>query len=1493
MYNVRDEKTERHEGTCEWINTKTKYQDWLSKPGPRILLIVAPPGQGKSTMAKYILRETEKKSATNTGAITLEHFCHDSPGHNSTLAIVQSLTYQLLEGRPSLFEALFFQHRRIIEQESDLDPDSLWEIFLTALQNPQIECVYCVIDGLDECTDRSQTTLWRLIERDLINKRSEDAPYIGKSRILITSRPTGLAKQIGLLTSEIEIQSDDVDPDIEKYVKFRVERMTSAQLIPDDISTLTRRLLHEKAEGMFLWVSLILDQLENYEDSLSFNDVLDRFESIPSDIQGLYDRALQKITAKESLYAKATKIFSILLCSAQPLTTSAFALAMTEWPESCTTHQELMRRSDFRFEYTCKNACGTLVRIVDNTIQLCHPTAREFLLKEPLDKGLFGIDQPAGHALLAEICLRYLMLEDVEIPQGDEEPDAQRYPLLAYALTYWPLHVRYSSDRIQSYKETIRRFFGHSSIARFHSCLRPSDYWTTYFPKDSLSEDLIVHVTAYFDLKNLLQSLSLGGGNGSETTGSKGLGDEPILSLSSTVDAKNSYGNTALHLAIGQGSSEMICSLLELGADPNAMDRYGMKALHRAAQGVDINVLRIFLQLTDDIDTRANDGVTPLLLATDLGIVKALLAAGANINARHGQNGYTPLHFAAKESSQQVVEILVERGADINARSNTGRTPLWEAAFAGIAPNVRLLLEARAEILSELEAGWNPLHAASHTGSVECIKLLLDYGVWSDDKTNWKDTALLLAAKPGHHDACEVLLKDGCSLDAQNEDGDTALILAAGAGHASVVNLFLAARASVNIVSFTDDTALSIAVAQGHTEVVRLLLDHGADQNFVPAEKAAMLFLAIHDGHRDVVDILIGSGINLDLKWRSWTPLYLAASEDDITTVNQLLEKGAEIDCPGPEGMTVLHWAIRHKREELASRLLDLGHNVDACTHNSWTVLHEAVDVGQLDIATRLVRAGALVNTPSMSGTTPLHVCCRTGNLDLLDLLLKAGANILSRGKDGLIPLDVAALNGNLQTVDRIIQELHEQQVSVEIWNSALCHAAARGHLEVVRRLLQEGLDINIKDCAGFTPLMCAIANNQQRVTEFLINNGADNHTTNNRGFTILHEAARHGMTSLVRRLLAEGLDPLSANPGGVTPLGLAAETGHVNIVRTLLDHKSNTIQDRGLDGELLQAACQSGNLVILDLLLRAGCDVHALNWIGRSAIHAAAGYGQNVLLSRLLERQVDASRPDKAGISPLHRAVEKGYEDVVASLINWGVPINPVSDDGITPLLSATIGRRFKCIYLLINAGGDPTVKDIFGRSALSTAASTPSLLARMGNWGRSIEPPDPILLEATQRRAVRSCFQHLSSLILDDPLVAYDMDNLNTGLILLKEYELGREGILILTQPLDDQLVRGTYDCHACQKDIDTRLTTMRICQTCVVVICEPCFGRYEDKRQPEDCMCEGHEFLTISYKDWEELEPRYEYSQEKIRLVREAWLTKMRERFPPLSPDELGSS
>src|SRR5271156_3215886 len=107
MYNIRKKKATRHERTCEWILEKAEFDEWRTLSGPQILIIVAPPGQGKSTLAKYLLQEIREDLDSSTSSVVLEFFCHDSHGYNSASSVLQSILFQLLAERRKLFKHVF------------------------------------------------------------------------------------------------------------------------------------------------------------------------------------------------------------------------------------------------------------------------------------------------------------------------------------------------------------------------------------------------------------------------------------------------------------------------------------------------------------------------------------------------------------------------------------------------------------------------------------------------------------------------------------------------------------------------------------------------------------------------------------------------------------------------------------------------------------------------------------------------------------------------------------------------------------------------------------------------------------------------------------------------------------------------------------------------------------------------------------------------------------------------------------------------------------------------------------------------------------------------------------------------------------------------------------------------------------------------------------------------------------------------------------------
>ena len=233
------------------------------------------------------------------------------------------------------------------------------------------------------------------------------------------------------------------------------------------------------------------------------------------------------------------------------------------------------------------------------------------------------------------------------------------------------------------------------------------------------------------------------------------------------------------------------------------------------------------------------DSFTLLHLASCFGIlplVENLLLKKGLINRlkrllylnKKDDGGRTALIWAAKGGYSAIVQLLLEKGADVDTKDHFGDTALISAAIGGYSAIVQLLLEKGAGVNTKGYFGNTALIRAVKSGHEAVVRLLLEKGADVDTKDSHGRTVLIPAAWGGYSAIVQLLLEKGADVDTKDSDGRTVLFWAAKKGQEAVVRLLLEKGADVDTRDSDGKTALIWAAECGQEAVVRLLLEKGA-----------------------------------------------------------------------------------------------------------------------------------------------------------------------------------------------------------------------------------------------------------------------------------------------------------------------------------------------------------------------------------------------------------------------------------------------------------------------------------------------------------------------------------------------------------------------------------------------------------------------------------------------------------------------------------------
>jgi ankyrin repeat protein len=297
-------------------------------------------------------------------------------------------------------------------------------------------------------------------------------------------------------------------------------------------------------------------------------------------------------------------------------------------------------------------------------------------------------------------------------------------------------------------------------------------------------------------------------------------------------------GNTALLRVLARRCCSALPDvLLQAGADPyvRSSSPRRITAMHEAAVVGSADTCKLLLERAALLlDAKDAEGWTPLMYAVyhgRLDMVELLLQHGADIEAVENSNS-TALIVASFAKQASVALYLLQAGANMTAVDCDGHTALTAAVQAGSLASVQLLLDHGADIKEIDKEGQNALFTAALEGHVFMLEVLTQHGLDATSVDNKGMTLLMAAAASEHQAAAEWLILRGVGVNRVNIDGATALhiaVLECSNDDTTMVELLIASGANVHIRADNGESAYDIAIDYGNVECARVLLAAGSD----------------------------------------------------------------------------------------------------------------------------------------------------------------------------------------------------------------------------------------------------------------------------------------------------------------------------------------------------------------------------------------------------------------------------------------------------------------------------------------------------------------------------------------------------------------------------------------------------------------------------------------------------------------------------------------
>ena len=706
---IKRQKGERVLNTCGWILKREELSAWGAAADPQLFFITGSPGIGKTMMSTFLINELQKKVERAPGKALAYFFCDDKDqGRKTPISLLRSLIWQILLQRNELFDKI----KSDFEAQGDTIAESsstLWRILEGMLRDERAGEVFILIDALDEC-DRSMRNELLVCIRELF--QSSSTAQAGKFKFLVTSRPEDdIVEELNDVGTRLSMNSTSVNNDLSNYIDSEVDRLAKRKKYTPRVKERVAAVLKKEANGTFLWVSLMIADLDK-EPHMS--NVESKLKRLPKGLNETYSRILNE-NISEEMREDVQFLLHSMVAAQRPLKKKEIASAFAVWKDGCVlTSEDLDEYMDICL--ACSSIIYLDVRNDDNytTINFCHQSVKDFLLDDHngLQSAWYHTSRDRANLVLFQVCWNYLSAKAfnhgnaiahyvsrrgteylVEKQNWQMNQYIWEYPLLEYAHGEWEHHAIASSPAlfdmfgINTAKQPVTSYPNvlHKLAVKTADAPTLRDAWLLRAVEGGRQDEvkLLHEQGANLDVQDEEGRTSLSWAAGARNEAVTRL----LLNTGKVeVNLRDETGRSPLLLAVALGHEVVTRLLLNTGkVEADSRDVDGRSPLSWAAGGGHEAIARLLLSTGKvEADSRDRDGISPLSLATKWGrtrVAELLLNTGEVEADSRDKYGRSPLSYAAWWGQKSVAELLLKTGkVDVDSKDRDGISPLFWTA---------------------------------------------------------------------------------------------------------------------------------------------------------------------------------------------------------------------------------------------------------------------------------------------------------------------------------------------------------------------------------------------------------------------------------------------------------------------------------------------------------------------------------------------------------------------------------------------------------------------------------------------------------------------------------------------------------------------------------------------------------------------------------------------------------------------------------------------